>query len=313
VTLDNLSGGTARAVKYGNEPRMTPLRLAGVVLGAAALACAVVGMRAARSELASAKPTHHAVPLATGDASLDSATEINLRTPKGVVFRGWLRGSTNGAAVLFVHGSDTDRRQLLPEAHTLSAAGYGVLLFDRPGSGESGGQKFGEDEADFLRVAVDTLASDPSLRPGGLGAYGFSSGAAYLAEAAGADARLHGVVLAGCYTDDDEYIRHFRGRGPLSGWPSLWAVRWAGHLLPHPLAMVPKIAPRALFFIVGDEDPTVPPEMSSRLYAAASEPKQLWIIEGAGHGDYAQVAGPEYSRRLVAFFDRALLERDGSR
>jgi fermentation-respiration switch protein FrsA (DUF1100 family) len=73
--------------------------------------------------------------------------------------------------------------------------------------------------------------------------------------------------------------------------------------------MVPKIAPRALFFIVGDEDPTVPAEMSSRLYAAASEPKELWIIQGAGHGDYAQVAGAEYSRRLVAFFDRALLFR----
>jgi pimeloyl-ACP methyl ester carboxylesterase len=287
--------------------------LAGALLAAAMLACTVVAVRAARSELASAKPTHHAVPLATGDASLDSAAEINLRTPKGIVFSGWRRGSTNGAAVLFVHGSDSDRRQLLPEAHALSTAGYGVLVFDRPGNGESGGQKYGEDEADFLRVAVDAIASDPGLRPGGIGAYGFSSGAAYLAETAATDTRLRGVVLAGCYTDDDEYIRHFRGRGPLSGWPSLWAAQWAGHSLPHPLAMVPKIAPRAIFFIVGDEDPTVPPEMSSRLYAAASEPKELWIIRGAGHGDYPQVVGAEYSRRLVAFFDRALLERDGSR
>jgi pimeloyl-ACP methyl ester carboxylesterase len=302
---------SARAAR--GQPRMTPLRLTGAVLGVAVFACAGVAMRAARSELASAEPTHHAVPLATGDASLDSATEIDLQTPKGVVFRGWRRGSTNGAAVLFVHGSDSDRRQLLPEAHALSTAGYGVLVFDRPGNGESGGQKYGEDEADFLRVAVDALASDPGLSPGRLGAYGLSSGAAYLAEAAATDTRLRGVVLAGCYTDDDEYIRHFRGRGPLSGWPSLWAVQWAGHSLPHPLAMVPRIAPRALFFIAGDEDPTVPAEMSSRLYAAASEPKELWIIQGAGHGDYAQVAGAEYSRRLIAFFDRSLLERDGSR
>ena len=287
--------------------------MAGALLGAAVLACTVVAVRAARSELASAKPTHHAVPLSSGAASLDSVTEIDLRTAKGISVRGWRRASTNGAAVLFVHGSDSDRRQLLPEARAISTVGYGVLVFDRPGNGESGGQKYGEDEADFLRVVIDAIVSDPGLRPGGLGAYGFSSGAAYLAEAAATDTRLRGVVLAGCYTDDDEYIRHFRGRGPLSGWPSLWAVQWAGHSLPHPLAMVPKIAPRALFFIVGDEDPTVPAEMSSRLYAAASEPKELWIIQGAGHGDYFQVAGAEYSRRLIAFFDRSLLERDGSR
>jgi fermentation-respiration switch protein FrsA (DUF1100 family) len=282
--------------------------LVGAVLAAALLTNAFIAARAVRRELSSVTPTPHAVPRASGDAWFESAKDLDLRTPKGIIFRGWIRGSANGAAVVLVDGSDADRRQLLPEAHTLSNAGYGVLVFDRPGNGESGGQKYREDESDFLRAAVDVLASESDLRAGGIGAYGFSSGAAFLAEAAAKDTRLRGVVLAGCYAEAGEYIRHFHGQGPLSGVPALWAAQWAGFAFPHPLARVPGIAPRALFFIAGDQDSTVPAELSTQLYAAASEPKDLWIVHGAGHGEYERVAGEEFGRRLVAFFDRALLE-----
>jgi len=292
---------------------MKLVRWAGAALGAAALTCGAIGVHAARAELSTFEPAHHAVPRPSGDTWFDSARDVDLRTPEGIVLRGWLRASTNGAAVVLVDGSDADRTQLLPEARLLSAAGYGVFVYDRPGNGESGGERFRGDELDFLRVAVDTLAAEPGMRPRGIGAYGFSSGAAFLAEAAAKDARLEGVVLAGCYTDDDEYIRHFRGASPLTGLPYLWAAQWAGITLPHPLAVVPRIAPRALFFIAGDRDATVPSDLSEKLYAAASEPRELWIVQGAAHGDYANVAGEEYARRLVAFFDRALLGRDGVR
>jgi pimeloyl-ACP methyl ester carboxylesterase len=300
-----------RALAYGRS--ILRLRLLGVILGAAVLISGGIGVRAAKGELSSYTPTRHSVLHPLGDACFDSARDLDLRTSKGVVVRGWLRGSTNGAAVILVHGSNSDRTQLASEAHILSAAGYGVLAFDRPGNGESGGEKYRWDETEFLRVAVDALDSEPGLRPGRIGAYGFSSGAAFLAEAAATDTRIRGVVLAGCYADDDDYIRHYRGQGVFSGLPAVWAHRWAGLAFPHPVASVPAIAPRALFLIAGDGDSIVPPDLSKRLYAAAAEPKELWIVHGASHGDYARVAGEEYARRLVAFFDRALLGRGGSR
>jgi pimeloyl-ACP methyl ester carboxylesterase len=304
-------------VPFSNDRPRTPekprllqrgglVRLAGVAFGIAALACAFVVARAIRGELSVGHPMHHAVSRAADDSWFDAARDIELRTPRGIVFRGWLRGSTNGAAVLLVDGSGADRTALLPQAHTLSAAGYGVLVYDRPGEGESSGRPYGVDEADFLRVAIDALAGEPGVRADGIGAYGFSSGAAFLAEAAAADTRIRGVVLAGCYTDAEQFVLHFGGQGPLSGWPALWTFRWAGYERPRPLAVIPAIAPRPVFFIVGDEDSVDPPELSEKLYAAASEPKELWIVHGAGHGDYMRVAAPEYARRLVAFFDRAL-------
>jgi fermentation-respiration switch protein FrsA (DUF1100 family) len=59
--------------------------------------------------------------------------------------------------------------------------------------------------------------------------------------------------------------------------------------------------------ITGDEDPVVPWRSSEELYAAASEPKELYVVHGAAHGQYPEHAGDEYGRRLVAFFDKALL------
>jgi uncharacterized protein len=286
---------------------MRAVRLSVAVFVAAISGAAVVAIGGIRGELASTGATFHVVPRPPAEPWLAPATDVTLRTPRGSLVRGWSLASRNGATVLFVHGSNADRTQLLPEARALSRAGYGVLLFDQPGSGESGGGKRRGEEADFLNVAVDFLAEQPGLRAGAIGAYGFSSGAANLAEAAAKDARIRGVVLAGCYGDDEEYILHYAGRGPLSGLPALWAARWDGFAFPRPLARMPAIAPRPIFLIAGDRDPTVPWESSEQLYAAAHEPKELWIIHGAGHGGYEATAGEEYRRRLVAFFDRALL------
>jgi dipeptidyl aminopeptidase/acylaminoacyl peptidase len=285
-----------------------------VGLGVVALAAIVIAARAVRGELALIEPTPRAVARPARDAWLGAARDISLQTSKGVRLRGWLLDSANGAAVMLVHGSKADRTQLLPEAYILSTAGYGVLMFDLPGSGESGGQKRRGNEADFLRLATDWLVSQPGIRSGGIGAYGFSSGAAFLAESAAHNAQIRAVVLAGCYADAEEHIRHdFRQFGPISGMPAVWAARWAGVVNLHPLDNVTAISPRALFFIAGDADRTVPPDSSERLYSAASEPKEIWIVRGAAHGGYALVAGEEYARRLVGFFDRALLGSDGSR
>ena len=83
-------------------------------------------------------------------------------------------------------------------------------------------------------------------------------------------------------------------------------------MFPHPLADLSTIAPRPVFFITGDRDVTVPPQSSAELYRGDSGPKELWVVHRAEHGNYAQVAGEEYSRRLVSFFDRALLGRAAS-
>ena len=74
-----------------------------------------------------------------------------------------------------------------------------------------------------------------------------------------------------------------------------------------PIEAMPHISPRAVFLINGADDWTgTNPDDARALYAAAGEPKELWIVPGAGHGGAFHVARQEYQERLLAFFDQHL-------
>ncbi len=49
-----------------------------------------------------------------------------------------------------------------------------------------------------------------------------------------------------------------------------------------------------VLFIHGTADLQVPALMSQQLYAAAPEPRQLFLVSGAGHNNAAEIAGGQY-------------------
>jgi uncharacterized protein len=68
-----------------------------------------------------------------------------------------------------------------------------------------------------------------------------------------------------------------------------------------------EIAPRSVFLIyarpgMGGEDVRQP-----KYFAAAGEPKAIWLVPGAEHTGGIDVAPDEYERRVIAFLDEALL------
>jgi fermentation-respiration switch protein FrsA (DUF1100 family) len=46
-----------------------------------------------------------------------------------------------------------------------------------------------------------------------------------------------------------------------------------------------------------------------KYYAAAGEPKAIWKVPGSKHTGGIDARPAEYERRVVAFFDHALLQR----
>jgi fermentation-respiration switch protein FrsA (DUF1100 family) len=44
-----------------------------------------------------------------------------------------------------------------------------------------------------------------------------------------------------------------------------------------------------------------------KYYAAAGEPKTIWMVRGAEHTRGIDTRPAEYEQRVIAFFDRALL------
>jgi fermentation-respiration switch protein FrsA (DUF1100 family) len=56
-----------------------------------------------------------------------------------------------------------------------------------------------------------------------------------------------------------------------------------------------------VLIIHGAHDEIIPVDMARRVFAAAPEPKELYIVPGAHHNDTYLVGGREYVRRLRAF------------
>ena len=56
-----------------------------------------------------------------------------------------------------------------------------------------------------------------------------------------------------------------------------------------------------VLIIHGDQDEIIPVEMGRRLFAAARDPKELYIIPGGHHNDTFLVGGKAYFEKLKSF------------
>lgn len=57
-----------------------------------------------------------------------------------------------------------------------------------------------------------------------------------------------------------------------------------------------------VLIVAGGEDLHTTPADSARLFAAAPEPKRLWMIPGARHVDFEHYAGQAYAEHVLSFF-----------
>ncbi|MEP6919027.1 MAG: alpha/beta fold hydrolase, partial [Acidobacteriota bacterium] len=183
-------------------------------------------MRVFARERAVFHPRQGVVPPPARSGEFEALSDVAFTSADGTRLHGWLLTPRNGALVILVHGSEADRRQLLPEAALLSARGYGALLFDWPGHGESTGSvHWGQTERDALTAAVDFVAGQPFLHAPRIGVLGFSMGGAITAQVAGSDDRLRAVVLEGTFADALEETLVFLG--PRWGFLKQWPARLA--------------------------------------------------------------------------------------
>ncbi len=60
------------------------------------------------------------------------------------------------------------------------------------------------------------------------------------------------------------------------------------------------------FFIAGTADRDTLAQESKDLFAAAAEPKQFWLVDGAAHVDMNDFAKDEYEKRILEFLARNL-------
>jgi len=279
------------------------------LLAGVALVLSLVGAKMFRVYRAARAEFHHE-PWSVGPppADLRGAEAVSLASRDGSTLRGWWVPPARGATVVLLHGSVSDRRQLLPEAVLLGGRGFGVLMFDWPGLGESGGHTtWSTTEPQALRGALDWIQRRaPGQR---IGALGFSRGASILLVTAADDQRLRALVLEAIILDEDEQVRReYAGWGPISGFAARRGMRSAGWDpgSPSPLGVVSRMRGRPLLIVNGTADDVALPSDAQQLFDAAPEPKRLWLIPGLGHGGYPAAAPGQYEETLTSFFRDAL-------
>jgi dienelactone hydrolase len=291
--------------KDGGRVRRYVRRSLILVLGA--LALFYVGLPVTVAYVAT-----HVGRLPASDVDLGtSARDVVLTRSDGIELAGSYIPSRNGAAVIAFPGREG------PQAHArmLASDGYGVLLFDQTGDGESQGDPNGlgwDGEKDVM-AAIAFLKRQPDVERGRIGGLGLSVGGELLLETAAHSRDLQAVVSegAGSRSFGEELERGGGGRW-LAAYP-ISAMITAGMSVfsnetppPHLKDLVSEIAPRSMFLIytthgVDTED------LNPLYFAAAHQPKAIWVIPEASHTGGIEARPREYERRVVGFFDRALL------
>jgi len=61
-----------------------------------------------------------------------------------------------------------------------------------------------------------------------------------------------------------------------------------------------------VLLIAGSEDTRTPLAESKRMFDMAPQPKELWVVTGAGHVNFHRFAGSQYEERVLSFFSRSL-------
>jgi pimeloyl-ACP methyl ester carboxylesterase len=256
-------------------------------------------------------PWIEGAPSTPGDLGLDWEP-IAFRAADGVAIHGWLvrARQPTGATVVLLHGFSGNRLSDLALFVPWLAARFNVVQFDFRGHGESGASHVTHGGREHLDVqaAVD-FCRHRGLWPVAL--YGISMGAA-IGIISAPDLPVSAVIADAAYARLRHPIanRLRMGRYPLA-WVGSRAILAAATLrarvrLPDPIDRVAVVGPRPLLVIAPRDDALIHYSESIALHAAASEPKELWVVDGAGHGQAVVAGGDAYRERVLGFLERHL-------
>lgn len=235
----------------------------------------------------------------------------------GVRIAGWFLAHPRPVGtVLLLHGFGTNHFGLTYLAYDLREHGLQSLLIDFRGHGASEGEAttLGLREQQDALGALAYLRSRPDVDADRIGVYGVSMGGATalltIEEGLGVRAVVTDCAFATLRGAIDHGFRRIAGLPPsIFRTPTVWfASRFAGERRDEvlnavqPLARMRRTASCPLLLIHGTEDDVVYVQDAYQLYVAAAEPKDLWIVPGAGHGQSHAIAGAAYVERVAAFF-----------
>ena len=257
--------------------------------------------------------THPACPVAPRPGlDLPPPDEYLLETSDGLQLRAWYYPSANGAAVLALGGLQGALGGSLPPAGFLVDQGYGVLQLDSRMCAEPPrAVTLGYAEVRDAKAGLAFLLDRPEVDPERVGVFGFSMGGVTAIRAAAQNPQIAAIVAEGGYDNlGRDILEPGRPKSILhqillyfiagSYWIQIGENPW----LLSPIDDLPAISPRPVLLIYGEHE--LNSGQGDRQYAAAGDPKELWIVPAGDHGRNHLVASEAYVTKILSFFDKYL-------
>jgi dienelactone hydrolase len=238
--------------------------------------------------------------------------DVTFTTADGLELEGWYIPSRNGAAVIAFPGRNGPQAK----ARMLARHGYGVLLFDRRGEGRSEGEPNAwgwGGEAD-VKAAIAYLQRRPDVDADRIGGIGLSVGGEMMIETAAETDELAALVSEGAgarsTTEDMDHDDPALGKWTfglaMSVVKSATVAVSSNQAPPANLKDLAAKVEQPMLLIAAPNAPTG--EQLNRGYAkAAGASAALWEIPESDHMGGQESRPREYERRVMDFFDRALL------
>lgn len=241
--------------------------------------------------------------------------DVSFQTTNGLTLRGWFvpADQANAPAVLYAPGTGQDQRSGLALVRPFHQAGYHVLLFSYRGYGQSDGNQagftYGYAESRDVDAAVRFLVETKGIDR--VGVIGYSAGAVSVILSAARNPLVSTVVAVAPYNCVAEVWSTSRPAlvpAIVQDWALWLAEKRKGFDRNQvcPVDVVDQIAPRPLLVIHGTSDERILESQVRRLFAAAGQPKDLWLVPGATHASIRNQVLDGLTPQVVAFLDKTL-------
>jgi pimeloyl-ACP methyl ester carboxylesterase len=238
------------------------------------------------------------------------AETVSFLSSDGVRLKGWfVPCSKTTKTIIFIHGFDMNKGDMLVRTHAL-AAEYNLLYVDCRGAGNSEGESgMGLKEISDLEGAVSFLRTQKPAYAKEVALYGLCMGAAVSAYYTVRHKEIRCLVLESSYYSFKEIVRRWAWLHTyVPYFPIVWAfLWWTEKQNGIPLEMISLQTNAAdilcpVLMIQGELDRLAPLADARRVFDLISAPKELWVVQGAGHTSCHEKGAQAYQDKIRHFY-----------
>ena len=237
---------------------------------------------------------------------------VEFTTSDGIPLRGWWSpGNPSMPVIIFAHGLNRSRLELLERGAESNRRGYGVLLFDLRNHGESGRAytTIGIHESRDVCAAGKAVKEKSGNRPQIL--WGVSMGASSAILGAKQCPGFSAIVSDSAFLSFRETIaHHLRLFFGLPAFPianlivGVTSLRMGFDPADGDVEAAVRGIGIPILFIAGGRDRRMPPALAERMLAASRNPlKKLLLVPAAGHGDAFATDRSVYLNSVFQFLE----------